>query len=39
MKAYSLFHNYSLSNQLAAMAECVERYVESKVNDTQVGLS
>jgi hypothetical protein len=28
MKAYSLFHNYSLSNQLAAMAECVERGIE-----------
>jgi hypothetical protein len=28
MKAYSLFHNYSLGNQLAALAQCEERGLE-----------
>lgn len=35
LKAYSAFHGYSLSNQIAAMIQCRLSYVELKINDTQ----
>ena len=35
LKAYSNFHGYSLSNQVAALVQCQMRYVELKINDVQ----
>ena len=31
LKAYSNFHAYSLGNQIAAIVQCHQRYVEYKI--------
>ena len=31
LRAYSAFHGYSLGNQVAAMIQCNQRYVEYKI--------
>jgi hypothetical protein len=37
MKAYSLFHNYSLGNQIAAMMQCSQRGIEPSPINTYHG--